>query len=107
MKQAPVEFERVRRHTAPRVNEKIDETIRECVRTYALASHDELTHRLADLEHEWDIERMLQANAATAALTGLALSFRDRRWLALPTAVLGFLLLHAVDGWCPPVPVLR
>jgi hypothetical protein len=31
----------------------------------------------------------------------------DRRFLALPAAVLGFLLQHAVQGWCPPVPVLR
>jgi len=25
----------------------------------------------------------------------------------LPTVVLSFLLLHAIQGWCPPVPVLR
>jgi len=31
----------------------------------------------------------------------------DRRWFLLPTVVLSFLLLHAVQGWCPPVPLLR
>ena len=31
----------------------------------------------------------------------------DRRFFMLPAAVAGFLLQHAVQGWCPPVPVLR
>ena len=31
----------------------------------------------------------------------------DRRWLALPVGVAAFLLQHAVQGWCPPVPVFR
>jgi hypothetical protein len=30
-----------------------------------------------------------------------------RRWLWVPATVLGFLLLHATQGWCPPLPVLR
>jgi hypothetical protein len=31
----------------------------------------------------------------------------NRKWLWLSGAVFGFLLLHGVQGWCPPVPVLR
>lgn len=31
----------------------------------------------------------------------------DRRFYLLPTAVAGFLLQHAVQGWCPPMPVFR
>ena len=31
----------------------------------------------------------------------------DRRWLLLSGTVLGFLLLHATRGWCPPLPLLR
>ena len=39
---------------------------------------------------------------------GIALSLtRSRRWIILPGVVLSFLLLHAIQGWCPPVPVLR
>ena len=29
------------------------------------------------------------------------------RWLALPALVTGFLFQHAVQGWCPPLPILR
>ncbi len=67
-----------------------------------------IDRRLRALDAEWDIERVLDANAATFALAGLALGvFVDRRFLLLPAAVAGFLLQHAVQGWCPPVPVLR
>jgi hypothetical protein len=39
---------------------------------------------------------------------GLGLGvFKDRRWLAIPALVQGFFLMHALQGWCPPLPVLR
>jgi hypothetical protein len=31
----------------------------------------------------------------------------NRKWLALPVLVAGFLLQHAVQGWCPPLEVMR
>ena len=41
-------------------------------------------------------------------LAGLALGiFVDRRFLVLPVAVAAFLLQHALQGWCPPLPLLR
>jgi hypothetical protein len=61
-----------------------------------------------ELDAEWDIERMLEANAATVSLVGLTLGATiDHRWFMLPAVVAGFLLQHAVQGWCPPVPLLR
>jgi hypothetical protein len=50
----------------------------------------------------------LQVNAAVASLVGLVLGTKvDGRWLVLPGVVAGFLLQHAVSGWCPPVELLR
>ena len=69
---------------------------------------DRIDSRLRQLDEEWDIERAIQANAATLALAGTTLALlHDRRWALLPLAVSGFLLQHSVQGWCPPVPVLR
>jgi hypothetical protein len=31
----------------------------------------------------------------------------NRKWLFLPGVVAGFLLQHAVQGWCPPLPLFR
>ena len=42
------------------------------------------------------------------ALLGVGLgAFVDRRFFVLPAIVAGFLLQHAVQGWCPPVPMFR
>jgi len=63
---------------------------------------------MAQLDAEWDIERTLEANASALALIGLALgAFINKKFLILPGIVAGFLLQHALQGWCPPVPVFR
>ena len=51
---------------------------------------------------------MLETNASVLAFSGLAFAIaRDRRWLVVPAIVLPFLFQHAVQGWCPPLPLLR
>jgi len=102
------ERERVRRHTAPAVNRRIDDTMAATLQAYSDANPEEITARLADLDREWDVERVLETHAAVVALGGLGLGLmRDRRWLTLSVGVLGFLLLHATRGGCPPLQVLR
>jgi hypothetical protein len=67
-----------------------------------------MQQRLTALDHEWDIERAIEANAATVALIGVLLGAFVNVWfLLLPAAVCTFLLQHALQGWCPPVPILR
>jgi hypothetical protein len=64
--------------------------------------------RLAELEREWDTERLLQALAAGFTLSGIVLgSTVNRKWYALPGVVAAFLLQHAIQGWCPPLPLIR
>jgi len=100
--------ERVPEHTAAHVNEQIRRHTEEKVAQCSAAGPAAIEARLAELDQEWDIERTLEANAATASLVGLALGVTvDRKWFALPAVVAGFLLQHAVQGWCPPLPVFR
>jgi hypothetical protein len=99
--------DRVQDQTDDAVNRVIHEKMLERLVYYALHPI-RIGARLEELDREWDIERALEANAATFALAGLALGFgADRRWFALPVFVAGFLLQHAVQGWCPPLPLLR
>lgn len=99
---------RVRQNTSPEANLKIDEKTLENITRYFGRSQEEITERIKVLGAEWDIERVLQANMATLALSGIALSFsKNRSWLILPTVVLGFFMEHAVQGWCPPITLLR
>jgi hypothetical protein len=99
--------DRVKKHTAEDVNNKIRRITEANVAHYAL--HPEhIDERLMELDKEWDIERTLQVNAAALAFTGIILGVLSRRWwLLLPTAVTGFLFQHGMQGWCPPLPVMR
>jgi hypothetical protein len=100
--------DRVRANTAEQINRQIDRGIEARVRDYAQRTADDITRRIHELDHEWDIERLLEANASALAFTGLVLGLtRSRKWLILPSVVLPFLFQHAIQGWCPPVPLFR
>lgn len=103
----PTTRDRVPSRTPDDVELRIEQALEESVRYFA-ARPTEIARRLRELDQEWDIERAIEANAAVLGLAGAALAARGRRaWLALPALVSGFLLQHAIQGWCPPVPVLR
>jgi hypothetical protein len=100
--------ERVPLHTAEHLNRRLQRQLEENVARSAEAGPAAIDRRLAELDQEWDIERALEANAATVALAGLILGTAgNRKLLVLPALVAGFLLLHAVQGWCPPVGLFR
>ncbi len=102
------QVDRVRANTSPEVNARIDAHTESRVRHYATCSPAAISHRIEELDGEWDIERWLEANASALGLGGVLLSvLHDRRWLMLPGVVLSFLLQHSLQGWCPPVPLLR
>jgi hypothetical protein len=99
---------RVRANTADEMNRQIDRAIEARVREYAQRTVSEITCRINELEREWDMERLLETNASALAFTGLVLGMtRSRRWLIVPSVVLPFLFQHAIQGWCPPVPIFR
>jgi hypothetical protein len=99
--------DRVPDHTSEDVNEQIQQEIEARVRKLANDKAG-LERRLQELDQEWDIERMLEANASALAFTGAVLGASvDRRWIALPIVVGAFLFQHAIQGWCPPLPILR
>ena len=104
----PSTVKRVPKSTPAKYNERIRRQTEENIARYAHASRAAITRRLKELDEEWDIERTLETNAATAVLVGVALGATvDRRLFALPALVAGFLLQHALQGWCPPVPLFR
>lgn len=100
--------DRVRRSTEPRVNQQIDFQTEGNIRRYSQRDAVAIRRRINELDREWDVERVLEVNASTLALTGLILGITvNRKWLYLTGGVLTFLLQHGVQGWCPPLPILR
>jgi hypothetical protein len=99
---------RVPDHTDAAINEMIRQQTERNIARLQNSGPAAIERRLEELDREWDIERTLEANAATASLIGLALGATvDRRWFFFPAVVAGFLLQHALQGWCPPLPVFR
>lgn len=83
----PSTTRRVPNSTSESINHPIrQETLRNIARLQN-ADKAAIGQLLAELEAEWDIERLRETNAATV----------DRRWFLLPAAVAGFLLQHAVQ----------
>jgi hypothetical protein len=101
--------------TADRVPGQTDEHVNQRIRRQTQMNIDYFAHhpgeidrRLRELDAEWDIERALETGSSALTLTGLAMSVAvDRKWLLLSLAVQGFFMQHALQGWCPPLPLLR
>lgn len=103
-----IESDRVRRHTVAEQLEEIEDRIEANVRFYATQPVSAITERIQALEMEWSVERWLETNASALAFMGVLLGVTSsRKWLVLPLVVTGFLFQHAVQGWCPPLPLLR
>jgi hypothetical protein len=100
--------DRVRENTAEETNMKIDQKAVNRIYNYRTLTKSEITEKLNRLNREWDIERAFEVNASSIAITGIVLgTLGSRRWFALPVIVVSFLLQHGIQGWCPPITVLR
>ena len=101
--------DRVREHSPSPFNKKIDRETEGHLLRYASMGREEIDRRIEELEKEWDMERLLETNASTLTVAAMA-AFgvtRNRKWLFVPGVVMSFFFQHAVQGWCPPVPVFR
>jgi hypothetical protein len=100
------EADRVRANTSPDVNARIDQLTEERIREQSAGG--DLAGRIEALEREWDFERVVETEAAVVGLTGLALALAvNRRFLLIPGIVTSMMLLHAVQGWYPLLPLFR
>ncbi len=110
--------DRVREHTAPKVNRRIDQMTQAALDGAVADGPDAIVRRLVRLDYEWDIDRTLMVSFALAGAASLTtgllrykltplLSRRRKGFFYLFAAQLGFLLLHGTVGWCPPASVLR
>jgi hypothetical protein len=63
---------RVPRHTPENLNRSIVDKTIDNILTHGVAA-SEIDRRPKDLDKEWDIERMLEANASTLVIIGLIL----------------------------------
>lgn len=99
---------RVPQQTHEAINRQIRAETERRIASYRHRGSRAIRRRLAELDREWDIERTLESNAAIVSLIGLGLGrLVNRRWYLLPGLVAAFLFQHALQGWCPPLPIFR
>lgn len=102
------DHDRVKEATPVSANEKIAHNTWQRIADYSNRSKEDITARIEELNKEWDIERTLGMNMSTLALIGLVLTyFLHINWIILPAVVLIFFVQHTLQGWCPPLPIMR
>lgn len=104
----PPNAKRVQLNTDHIVNEQIRRRMLSNAARYASKSHNAIALRLQELDYEWDTERVLEANAAILILASIILGFEYYYgWFYVCGLVAFFLLQHALQGWCPLLPLIR
>lgn len=104
----PPNSKRVEMHTSNKINKKIAQRTVENIKEFKNASYDSLTNRIKQLDREWDTERVLEANAATIIFVSSVIGFfTSQYWYILTGFISFFLFVHAIQGWCPPLPLIR
>jgi hypothetical protein len=102
------ETDPVRRYTSPEMLQAIEERLERTIRFYAAQPPELIAARIQELKREWSIERYLQVNVSVAAfLTAFLALTRRRGWALVTCTALGFFLYHALQGFDPPIPLLR
>lgn len=100
--------DKVRAKTPPEINQAIDIEIATMIRFYEGKTDYEISKRIEKLDNEWDIERCIEGRAAIISLIGVIFGLKkSKKWLILSILALTFLLQYAIQGWCPPVALLR
>jgi hypothetical protein len=109
--QPPV-HDRIREHSSDTANQRIDRETRGAIEE-ALRSSEARRARLRELDQEWDIDRALMLNFGVVGAYTAFQAMRQIRSGRLGVSSLlfwvqlGFLVNHAVRGWCPPMPLFR
>ncbi|WP_216828489.1 DUF2892 domain-containing protein [Alkalihalobacterium elongatum] len=104
----PATTARVPMNTMKEINQKIAETTRLSIEKYNHKNKEDILKRIMELDQEWDTERILETSAASFMLMGTILGITKNRSWHLFSGVIGYYLLrHALQGWCPPLPVIR
>ena len=100
------ETDRIQQHTDPSVQARIARMTEDSAA--AAIAEGRVDERLGELQKEWDAERVLFTASGLNALLGLVLGrWVDPRWYVYVAAVAAFQTQHGIQGWCPPLAVIR
>ncbi len=96
------QFDRIRSLTPRKINQKIDTQTANKIQHVISSGKQAVESRLAELNKEWDIDRVLMLNFSVLVFLQLLAARKDKKWLWGPLIQTPFLFMHATLGWCPP-----
>lgn len=90
------------------VNKQIDKATNVRLDNCFRASDQQLNSRLEELEKEWDTEKTLELSFASLVLLSTLMGVKsNKKWFYLGGIAAGFMVIHALQGWCPPLSLIR
>lgn len=101
-------WDRIENNTGAAINRRFEDELADRVKAYAHAGPDAIEHRLAELDREWNIERLIEVEAPGTIILGILLAtIHDRRWMMLSAFAASMVIVHSLQGWYPLLPLLR
>lgn len=99
---------KVNMFSSPRVNREIKSQTDRNIEQYTQKSDEDIKARIKELDYEWDTERTLEVNfALIVVVTTFIGAIRNKKWSLISTIAAVFMLQHSLQGWCPPLSVIR
>ena len=84
------------------VNDCLREQAEKSVARYQNANAEQIELSLAQLNREWDVERLIEAESAMMILLGLLIGANfGRKWLVLPLFSTAMLIVHNTEEYSP------
>lgn len=100
--------ERVESNTSEAHREELDQQLRETISRYRNADRQQIDKRIAELDQEWDVERMIEVEAPLMIGLGAGLGLlRSPKWFGLSAAAAVMVILHNTRGWYPLLPIFQ
>jgi Protein of unknown function (DUF2892). len=103
----PATTKRVAQNTSFEVNEEIRDLTVENLNAFQYAGEEAISDRIACLDAEWDTERIFETKAAACILIASIFGLKNKYWTLASLGISTFLLQHALQGWCPTLPIAR
>ncbi|MGG5252386.1 DUF2892 domain-containing protein [Neobacillus sp. SM06] len=104
----PATATKVNGNTPDYINEAIQRKIAENIRLFKEKDKTEIKQRLEELDFEWDTERVLETNLSIITLISSIYGLtKNRAWMLVSGTASVFMIQHALQGWCPPLSLIR
>ncbi|MDF0728636.1 DUF2892 domain-containing protein [Cytobacillus sp. S13-E01] len=98
---------KVNMNTKAEINNRIQQKTENNIKNFYGKNKEEIDTRIKELDFEWDTERVLEINFASIVLLTSILGLFNKRWITLSGIASVFMIQHSLQGWCPPLPIIR